>query len=73
MDDITYLKTHQSWSYSARVLDLASKKIFGYALLQIADANLANDSLLDTMNRQQINITQSMSRRGNCWGNGAVL
>lgn len=36
--DITYLKTHQGWSYLACVLDLASKEIVGYALSQTPDA-----------------------------------
>tara|TARA_B100000809_G_scaffold150723_1_gene148183 strand:- start:71 stop:418 length:348 start_codon:yes stop_codon:yes gene_type:complete len=91
--NITYLKTHQGWSYLVCMLDLASKEIFGYALSQRPDVKIANEALLDAVNRQQpnthklmfhsdqgvqysdkifrdklafINITQSMSRRGNC-------
>ena len=97
--DITYLKTHQGWSYLACVLDLASKEIVGYALSQTPDAKLANEALLDAVNRQQpntrklmfhsdqgvqysakifkdklalLNVTQSMSRRGNCWDNAVM-
>ena len=40
--DITYLKTHQGWSYLACVLDLASKEIVGYGLSQTPDAKLTN-------------------------------
>ena len=81
------------------MLDLVSKEIVGYALFQTPDAKLANEALLDAMNRQQpntrklmfhsdqgvqysakifrdklalLNITQSMSRRGNCWDNAVM-
>ena len=97
--DITYLKTYQGWSYLECVLDLASKEIVGYVLSQTPDAKLANEALLDAVNRQQpntrklmfhsdqgiqysakifrdklalLNITQSMSRRGNCWDNAVM-
>ncbi len=97
--DITYLKTHQGWSYLASVLDLSTKEIVGYALSQTPDAALANKALLNAINRQtpntsklmfhsdqgvqysakvfrdklmQLNITQSMSRRGNCWDNAVM-
>ena len=97
--DITYLKTHQGWSYLACVLDLSTKEIIGYALSQTPDAALANEALLIAISRQkpntnklmfhsdqgvqysakvfrdkltQLNITQSMSRRGNCWDNAVM-
>jgi putative transposase len=58
--DITYLKTHQGWSYLACVLDLTSKKIVGYALSQTPDAKLTNEALLDAVNRQQLNTRKLM-------------
>lgn len=58
--DITYLKTHQGWSYLACVLDLASREIVGYALSRTPDAKLANDALLDAVNRQQPNTRKLM-------------
>lgn len=97
--DITYLKTHQGWSYLACVLDLATKEIVGYALSQTPDAKLANEALQNAIDREQpntsqllfhsdqgvqysakifrdklalLNMTQSMSRRGNCWDNAVM-
>lgn len=97
--DITYIRTHQGWSYLACVLDLATKEIVGYSLSKIANAELAKSALDNAMKRQQpktehlmfhsdqgvqysaqefrrrlskLNITQSMSRRGNCWDNAVM-
>lgn len=94
--DITYIRSHQGWSYLATVLDLASREIVGYAFSQTPDAALAKQALLQAIQMQQPNnndlmfhsdqgvqytatlfkdclslhhITQSMSRRGNCWDN----
>jgi len=53
--DITYLKTHQGWSYLACVLDSSSKEIVSYALSQTPYANLANKALLDAVKRLQRN------------------
>jgi transposase InsO family protein len=30
LDDITYIKTYQGWSYLASVLDLASRQVVGW-------------------------------------------
>ena len=97
--DITYIRTHQGWSYLAAVLDLSSKQIVGYALSKKPNAQLAKDALLDAVRKQapdtskllfhsdqgvqysaksfiqqleNLNITQSMSRRGNCWDNSVM-
>lgn len=94
--DITYIRSHQGWSYLATILDLASREIVGYALSQTPDAVLVKRALLHAIQMQQPNtkqlmfhsdqgvqytahlfkdclslhrITQSMSRRGNCWDN----
>ena len=97
--DITYIATHQGWSYLACVLDLSTKEIVGYAMSQSPNAKLAKDALTNAIKRQQpntnllmfhsdqgvqysafefrnllvkLNITPSMSRRGNCWDNAVM-
>ena len=94
--DITYIRSHQGWSYLATVLDLGSREIVGYHLSQTPDAELAKKALHHAIKMQQPDtqkllfhsdqgvqysahlfkdnlklhgITQSMSRRGNCWDN----
>ena len=97
--DITYVRTHQGWSYLACVLDLASKEIVGHAFSQQPNAELAKEALQHAIRMQQpdtallmfhsdqgtqysahlfaqylstLKITQSMSRRGNCWDNSVM-
>jgi len=94
--DITYIRSHQGWSYLATVLDLGSLEIVGHALSKTPDAALAKQALMNAIALKQPNtkallfrsdqgvqydasafkqtlalhgITQSMSRRGNCWDN----
>jgi transposase InsO family protein len=94
--DITYIRSHQGWSYLATVLDLGTREIVGYALSQTPDAQLAKQALINAIKMHKPNthelmfhsdqgvqyaanlfkktlslqgITQSMSRRGNCWDN----
>jgi transposase InsO family protein len=97
--DITFVRTHQGWSYLACVLDLASKEIVGWAFSQQPNAELAKKALQHAIRMQQpdtaqlmfhsdqgtqysahlftkylrkLKITQSMSRRGNCWDNSVM-
>ena len=97
--DITYIRTHQGWSYLASVLDLGSKEIIGWAMSCSPNAELAKEALKMAIKKQQPNttkllfhsdqgvqysaklfvkylntlkITQSMSRRGNCWDNAVM-
>ncbi len=97
--DITYVRTHQGWSYLACVLDLATKEIVGWAMSKIPGAELVKTALCHAIGKQQprtnqllfhsdqgtqyssklfvnylekLNITQSMSRRGNCWDNSVM-
>ena len=97
--DITYVRTHQGWSYLACVLDLASKEIVGWAMSKSPNAELAKAALRYAIRKQQpdpskllfhsdqgvqysailfvdylnkLQITQSMSRRGNCWDNSVM-
>ncbi len=92
--DITYIRTHQGWSYLACVLDLGSKEIVSWAMSKHPNAELAKKALRHAIRRQRpdasqllfhsdqgvqysanvfveylskLSITQSMSRRGNCW------
>lgn len=97
--DITYIRTHQGWSYLACVLDLGSREIVGWSMSQQPDAELAKDALRQALQKHCPNsrallfhsdqgvqysaglfvnyldtfgITQSMSRRGNCWDNAVM-
>lgn len=97
--DITFVRTHQGWSYLACVLDLASKEVVGWAFSQHPNAELAKRALQHAIRMQQpdttqlmfhsdqgtqysahlfakylreLKITQSMSRRGNCWDNSVM-
>jgi len=97
--DITYIRTHQGWSYLACVLDLGSKEVVGWAFSQTPNAELAKSALRHALKMQQpdtsqlmfhsdqgtqysahlfvnylseLKITQSMSRRGNCWDNAVM-
>lgn len=97
--DITYIKTYQGWSYLACVLDLASRRVVGWALSKQSNAQLAQDAMDNAINRHQPDtdnlmfhsdqgtqysskafidycsknsITQSMSRKGNCWDNAVM-
>lgn len=97
--DITYIRTHQGWSYLASVLDLGSREIVGWAMSQQPNAELAKEALRQAILKHQpdttpllfhsdqgvqysankfvdylntFGITQSMSRRGNCWDNAVM-
>jgi len=51
--DITYIRTHQGWSYLACVLDLATKEIVGWALSQSPNAELAKAALSHAIRRKR--------------------
>jgi transposase InsO family protein len=51
--DITYIRTHQGWSYLACVLDLATKEIVGWAMSKSPNAELAKVALSHAIRRQQ--------------------
>ncbi len=97
--DITYIRTHQGWSYLACVLDLGSKEIVGGSMSQQPNAELAKEALRQAILKHQpdttqllfhsdqgvqysanlfvdylntFGITQSMSRRDNCWDNAVM-
>jgi putative transposase len=58
--DITYISTHEGWSYLACVLDLSTKEIIGYAMSQSPNAQLAKDVLMNAIKREQPNTNLLM-------------
>jgi len=96
--DITYLWTGEGWLYLAVVMQLATRKIVGWAMKESMDRSLVIDALKMAARRAHIDVgaifhsdrgsqyasedhrtvhdifgfTQSMSRKGNCWDNGAI-
>lgn len=47
--DITYIRSHQGWTYLATVMDLGNREIVGYALSKMADAQLAKQALINAI------------------------
>jgi putative transposase len=45
VSDLTYVPTRQGWLYLATVLDLASRRVVGWAMRETLDAELALDAL----------------------------
>lgn len=96
--DITYIWTRQKWLYLAIVMDLASRRIVGWATSDTPDTQLTMRALRLALPQRhteqtllfhsdqgcqytseafrtflgQHDVTQSMSRRGNCWDNAPV-
>ncbi len=99
VSDLTYLKTLEGWLYLTTVIDLADRKVVGWALSETMKAKETTVAALKmavnnrpvvqpllfhsdrgvqyacTEFRNQLNklpITQSMSRKGNCWDNAVA-
>jgi putative transposase len=53
--DITYIRSHQGWSYLATVMDLANREIVGYAISKTPDAQLAKKALTNAIAKHQPN------------------
>ncbi|EIU7559109.1 DDE-type integrase/transposase/recombinase [Providencia huaxiensis] len=49
-DDITYLKTPESWLYLAIVIDLYSRRIVGWHMSSIIDTTLISTALMMAYN-----------------------
>lgn len=58
--DITYIRSHQGWSYLATVMDLANREIVGYALSKTPDAELAKKALTNAIAKHQPNTRELM-------------
>ena len=100
VSDITYIPTHQGWLYLTIVLDLADRKVIGWAL---SDGLKTSDTIIPAWEMAIKNrpihqallfhsdrgvqyaseefffhrkknkyVTQSMSRKGNCWDNAVA-
>jgi putative transposase len=80
--DITYVRTWEGWAYLATVIDLASRRVVGWALADHMEASLVCDALRMAVaarrpppglmfhsDRETHHITQSLSRPGQCWDN----
>ncbi len=99
VSDLTYIKTGEGWLYLTTVIDLADRKVVGWALSETLKAKettvaafkmaVNNRPVVQpllfhsdrgvqyacTEFRDQLNklpITQSMSRKGNCWDNAVA-
>jgi putative transposase len=99
VSDITYIHTNEGWLYLTMILDLADRKVIGWALsdrLKASDTVIpawemaiknrpykallfhsdrgvqyACDEFLFHLKKNK-NVTQSMSRKGNCWDNAVA-
>ena len=99
VSDLTYIKTNEGWLYLTTVIDLADRKVIGWALSKtmkakettVAAFNMAVNNrpvvlpLLFHSDRgvqyacseftsklKKWPVTQSMSRKGNCWDNAVA-
>ena len=58
--DVTYIRSHQGWSYLACVMDLATKEIVGYALSRSPDTKLTLAALNQAILNKKPNTRQLM-------------
>lgn len=100
VSDITYIRVNDDWSYLTTIMDLADRKIVGWALSEdmtventvwrawISATSSRNikpglifhsdqgvqyaSNKISSLLRENIKISQSMSRKGNCWDNAAA-
>ncbi len=100
VSDITYIRVNDDWNYLTTIMDLADRKIVGWALSEdMTTKNTIMKAWLSACKNRRINngfifhsdrgvqyasnqmtklftfnrkITQSMSRKGNCWDNAVA-
>ncbi len=53
--DITYIKTHEGWSYLAVVIDLFSRRVVGWSMQSRMTTDLALQALLSAVWRRKRN------------------
>jgi transposase InsO family protein len=96
--DITYVRTWQGWAYLATVIDMASRRVVGWAMADHMETSLVEDALRMAIAARRPgpglifhadrgsqytsgdfrrllaanHITQSLSRRGQCWDNAVA-
>jgi putative transposase len=51
--DITYIRTMQGWLYLSVVIDLFSRKVFGWSMNATMNREIALDALLMAVNRRE--------------------
>lgn len=56
--DVTYIRSHQGWSYLACVLDLATKEVVGYSLSRSPDTNLTLAALDSAIQNRRVDTNQ---------------
>ena len=66
--DITYIATGEGWLYLAAVLDLATRKIVGWAMRD----HMRTELPLAALMMAAIGATPSMSGTGNCYDNAPM-
>lgn len=100
VSDITYIRVNDNWNYLTTIIDLADRKIVGWALSEdMTTEKTVLEAWLNACKTRAINhgfifhsdrgvqyasnkmtdlfsfnkkITQSMSRKGNCWDNAVA-
>lgn len=80
--DITYIRTHQGWTISKSPNAELAKAALNHAirrqqpdtskLMFHSDQGVQYSAKLFTQHLVRLKITQSMSRRGNCWDNSVM-
>lgn len=100
VSDITYIRVNDHWNYLTTIIDLADRKVVGWALSEDMTVgntvlkawcnarrtrNITSDfcfhsdmgvqyasNIMTNIFSYNTNITQSMSRKGNCWDNAVA-
>ncbi len=100
VSDITYIRVNDDWNYLTTIIDLADRKVVGWALSEdMTTENTVMKAWITARKNRMINdgfifhsdrgvqyasnkmtnlfyfnrkITQSMSRKGNCWDNAVA-
>ena len=100
VSDITYIRVNDDWNYLTTIIDLADRKVVGWALSEdMTTENTIMKAWIDARRNRMISdgfifhsdrgvqyasnkmtnlfsfnrkITQSMSRKGNCWDNAVA-
>lgn len=96
--DVTYIRTWEGWAYLATVIDLASRRVVGWAMADNMETDLVADAMRMAIAERAprpgllfhsdrgsqytseqfrtlltgAGITQSLSRRGQCWDNAVA-
>jgi transposase InsO family protein len=96
--DVTYVRTWQGWAYLATVIDLASRRVVGWAMADKMETSLVEEALRMAIAARRPapglifhadrgsqytsgdfrrllaanHLTQSLSRRGQCWDNAVA-